>query len=161
MNLRALRDANRGAGNFRRASVLGECLHHDARSAIRFGEPLRRDDVQLELESSVAKRSRGPAVVVCGDSRWYGKAGIIAAIRMRMSEADQRDEGAENNRWEEIHCIPEMIGRGVQGRSVGGGEQDKSEPMAGSLLHLYFSATRESLQMAPVFLDRRDAGRRL
>jgi len=53
-----------------------------------------------------------------------------------------------------------MISERVQGRDLGREQQEKSEPLASSLLHFRFSATL-SRSMPAVFRDRRDAGRRL
>src|SRR6267143_2318251 len=107
VNLSPLGNPNHRAWNFRRAPVLRERLDHHARSAVRFGEPLCFDDVQLEIELSVPESSRGAAVVVSTDSGHRGMARFSAATGMRISKADRRKETAENNRCEEVHWIPQ------------------------------------------------------
>src|SRR6267378_2924431 len=106
VNLSPLGNPNHRAWNFRRAPVLRERLDRHARSAVRFGEPLCFDNVQLELELSVPENSRGAAVVIRTDSGHRGMARFIAATGMRISKADRREETAENNRYEEVHWIP-------------------------------------------------------
>src|SRR6267143_35111 len=101
VNFSSLGNPNHRAWNFRRAPVLRERLDRHARSAVRSGEPLCFDNVQLELVLSVSENSRREAVVLRTESGHRGMARFVEASGMRMSKADRREETAENNRHED------------------------------------------------------------